>query len=129
MNKMSKMYKMSKITNKDLKFSVKVSFVEVYNEEIKDLFSLKGTQETLNIREEKNTIRVMNLSEIEVKISITTIQLLEQGFKGRIVGGTAMDNQSSRSHAIFTITLEQANCSSQSGRNSDNGCLIKSKFY
>ncbi|RNA21884.1 chromosome-associated kinesin KIF4A, partial [Brachionus plicatilis] len=116
-------------SNKDLKFSVKVSFVEVYNEEIKDLFNLKGTQETLNIIEENKTIRVMNLSEIEVKDSISTIQLLKRGSKGRVVGCTSMNDQSSRSHAIFTIFLEQVNCSSQSGPNSDIGRLIKSKFH
>lgn len=112
--------------NKDAKFSVKVSFVEVYNEEIKDLFNPGCTSsgstsgEPLNIREENNTIRVVNLSEITVTNAITTIQLLEKGSAVRVVGGTAMNDQSSRSHAIFTITLEQ-----ERGENE----LIKSKFH
>lgn len=118
-----------KNSNKDLKFNVKVSFVEVYNEEIKDLFNIKGTQESLNIREENNTIRVMNLSEIEVKNSISTIQLLERGSQGRVVGGTAMNDQSSRSHAIFTITLEQNNNLNSNAPNSENSGVIKSKFH
>ncbi|RNA29302.1 chromosome-associated kinesin KIF4A [Brachionus plicatilis] len=65
----------------------------------------------------------MNLSEIEVKNSVTTIQLLERGSKSRVVGSTAMNDQSSRSHAIFTLTLEQANCSSQKGININLGLL------
>ena len=108
--------------DKDAKFTVKVSFVEVYNEEIKDLFNLKPSinQEPLNIREENNTIKVVNLSEIQVYSAMTTIQLLEKGSSLRVVGGTAMNDQSSRSHAIFTITLEQIR-----GENE----LIKSKFH
>ena len=110
--------------DKEAKFTVKVSFVEVYNEEIKDLFNLKpanGISEPLNIREENNTIRVVGLSEISVTNAMTTIQLLEKGSSLRVVGGTAMNDQSSRSHAIFTITLEQTR-----GKEND---LIKSKFH
>ncbi len=110
--------------NKDAKFWVKVSFVEVYNEEIKDLFGERGpngTCEPLNIREENNTIRVVNLSEIVIKSAIETIRLLEKGSSLRVVGGTAMNDQSSRSHAIFTITLEQSQ--------GDENDLIKSKFH
>jgi kinesin family protein 4/21/27 len=111
--------------DKEAKFAVKVSFVEVYNEEIKDLFNLKpasgSSSEPLNIREENNTIRVVGLSEIGVTNAMTTIQLLEKGSSLRVVGGTAMNDQSSRSHAIFTITLEQTR-----GKEND---LIKSKFH
>ena len=66
------------------KYTVKVSLIEVYNEEIKDLFaasSKSGVQEPLNIREENNTIRVVNLSEIQVNNALNTIQLLEKGYQ------------------------------------------------
>ena len=95
-------------------YFVKVSFVEVYNEEIKDLFCPSGFRKPLNIREENNSIRVVNLSE-----TIVT-DLLEKGSGMRMTGGTAMNEQSSRSHAIFTITLEQIK-----GEND----LVKSKFH
>ena len=65
------------------KYTVKVSLIEVYNEEIKDLFaasSKSSAQEPLNIREENNTIRVVNLSEIQVNNALNTIQLLEKGY-------------------------------------------------
>ena len=54
-----------------------------------------------------NTIRVDNLSEITVNNALSTIKLLEKGSSLRVVGGTAMNDQSSRSHAIFTITLNR----------------------
>jgi kinesin family member 4 len=106
----------------DIKFTVRVSYVEVYKEEIKDLLNTKPSSmnESLNIREENNNIWVVNLSEIIVPDAAVTIQLLERGSSCRVVGGTAMNEQSSRSHAIFTITLEQ-----QHGENE----LIKSKFH
>ena len=48
------------VKNKAAKFVVKVSFAEVYNEEIKDLFNMKplngAASEPLKIREENNTI-------------------------------------------------------------------------
>jgi hypothetical protein len=112
---------------KDLKFTVRVSFVEVrnqpssnylhlninslhnfkiYNEDIKDLLNPKQA-DPLNIREENNSIKVVNLSEITVTSAGMTKELLEKGSSLRVVGGTAMNDQSSRSHAIFTITLEQ----------------------
>jgi len=70
-----------------------------------------------------NTIRVDNLSEITVNNALSTIKLLEKGSSLRVVGGTAMNDQSSRSHAFFTITLKQT----RTGSGSDN--LIKSKFH
>ena len=135
----------------EAKFAVKVSFVELYNEEIKDLFVARpatsssssfpsstfgsgrgangggGAQqsvaygEPLKIREEGNSIRVENLSEIGVTNVQATVELLERGSLLRAVGGTAMNDQSSRSHAVFTITLEQA----RAGHTE----LIKSKFH
>jgi kinesin family protein 4/21/27 len=50
-------------------FCVRVSFVEIYNEDIKDLFAERTpgvTVEPLNIREENNSIRVVNLSEVRI---------------------------------------------------------------
>lgn len=85
----------------------------------KDLFGT-GPQEPLNIREENNSIRVVNLSEAHVEDARSTITLLEKGTAMRMTGGTAMNNESSRSHAIFTITLEQT-------KNETD--LIKSKFH
>ena len=55
-----------------------------------------------------------------------TIRHLKRGSSQRVVGGTAMNDQSSRSHAIFTITLEQReNC----GQADEESTTIKSKFH
>jgi kinesin family protein 4/21/27 len=100
---------------------VTVSFVEIYNEEIKDLLNLKANAEPLNVREENNTIRVVNLLEIDVNDAMETIRWLQKGSSQRVVGGTAMNDSSSRSHAIFTITLEQ--------RADVEAAMTRSKFH
>jgi hypothetical protein len=61
----------------------------------------------MNIREENNSILVVGLSESVVSDAMSTIQLLEKGSLMRMADGTAMNNESSRSHAIFIIILEQ----------------------
>lgn len=126
---------------KGTRYTVKVSLIEVYNEEIKDLFACvnnknvtSGNQEPLNIREENNSIRVTNLSEIAVNNALATIQLLEKGSSMRVVGGTAMNDQSSRSHAIFTISLEQIHTSTEevplpASNGATASSMIKSKFH
>ena len=83
---------------------------------------ISGVSEPLNIREENNSIRVVGLSETEVSDANETIHMLEMGSSNRMTGGTAMNEQSSRSHAIFTISLEQFN------PNKGND-LVKSKFH
>ena len=50
---------------------------------------------------------MVNLTETPVSSAFETRELLDRGTSGRVVGGTAMNDQSSRSHTIFTITLEQ----------------------
>ena len=55
------------------RFCVRVSFVEIYNEDIIDLFAERTpgvTVELLNIREENNSIRVVNLSEVRIILFI-----------------------------------------------------------
>lgn len=75
---------------------------------MKDLLNPKQT-EPLIIREEGNAIKVLNLNEIQVLNAHDAQLLLEKGCSMRVIGNTAMNDQSSRSHAIFTINLEQKN--------------------
>ena len=114
--------------SRDVTFTVKVSFLEVYNEEIKDLLRERPASETqarvkesLDIREKNNVISVRNLSEISVTSALSVLTLLKQVCSLRVARCTAMNEESSRSHAIFTITLEQAKRGEYE--------LIRSKFH
>ena len=85
--------------------NVKVSFLEIYNEQIIDL--LDNTKKNLLLREDlKKGVYVENLSE-ETTIDATEAEeLLRKGSRIRHIGSTAMNIESSRSHSVFTILIE-----------------------
>ncbi|KAM4697005.1 chromosome-associated kinesin KIF4A [Rhinophrynus dorsalis] len=93
----------------DWEFLLKVSYLEIYNEEILDLlFSPRDKANPISIREDpKEGIKICGLTERDVKTALDTVSCLEQGNSSRTVASTAMNSQSSRSHAIFTISIEQ----------------------
>ncbi|KAJ6344737.1 hypothetical protein OIU76_006291 [Salix suchowensis] len=79
-------------------FQLHVSFIEILKEEVRDLLD----PATLNKSDTANghaEVSVCTFKEMAI--------CLEQGSLCRATGSTNMNNQSSRSHAIFTITLEQ----------------------
>ena len=94
--------------NSQKKFLVRASFLEIYNEEIRDLLG-KDKNKQLNLRETKDKgVFVADLTIITVK-SVSEIEnLMELGNQARHVGATAMNDTSSRSHSLFTIYIEQA---------------------
>ncbi|RUS17526.1 hypothetical protein BC937DRAFT_89857 [Endogone sp. FLAS-F59071] len=92
------------------KYSVKVSFVEIYNEELIDLLNSAppGERQAVNIREDsKGNIYWTGVREVHVGSADDVLNYLEQGTANRAVGATDMNEQSSRSHAIFSVTLKQ----------------------
>ncbi|XP_053555032.1 chromosome-associated kinesin KIF4A isoform X2 [Bombina bombina] len=90
-------------------FLLTVSYLEIYNEEILDLlFSARDKSPQISIREDpKEGIKICGLTERDVKTAVDTVYCLEQGNSNRTVASTAMNSQSSRSHAIFTISIDQ----------------------
>ncbi|KAI8844459.1 P-loop containing nucleoside triphosphate hydrolase protein [Chytriomyces cf. hyalinus JEL632] len=97
--------------SKHKKFLVRVSFLEIYNEEIRDLL-VKKSKGGLELKEHPETgVYVKDLSGYVVKSVAEMEQLMTVGNSARSVGATLMNETSSRSHSIFTITIE----SSESG--------------
>lgn len=87
-------------------FKITCSFVELYQEQFYDLFSPnKREDSTVDIREDKNRIVMPGVTEIEVTRAKHVTDELMRGSSGRAVASTAMNETSSRSHAIFTITV------------------------
>ncbi|XP_038603909.1 chromosome-associated kinesin KIF4A [Tachyglossus aculeatus] len=101
----------------DTDFTTKVSYLEIYNEEILDLLCpARDKSSQINIREDpKQGIKIVGLTEKAVGSGPEMVRCLEQGNTGRTVASTAMNSQSSRSHAIFTISIEQRKRSDKSG--------------
>lgn len=89
---------------KGVKYLVTVSFLEIYNEVIKDL--LNPSDKILKIREHPDMgIYVEHLAELVVRDPADVTRLLEQGNKVRQVAATQMNERSSRSHSCFTIKV------------------------
>ncbi|XP_068187205.1 kinesin family member 4 [Antennarius striatus] len=92
----------------DIDFCMSVSYLEIYNEDILDLLCSSKDKTAINIREDpKDGIKIVGLTERQVHCDSEMVGCLELGNSARTVGSTAMNAASSRSHAIFTITLEQ----------------------
>ncbi|XP_053436903.1 chromosome-associated kinesin KIF4A [Nycticebus coucang] len=108
----------------DFEFTLKVSYLEIYNEEILDLLCLSREKAPqINIREDpKEGIKIVGLTEKTVLVALDTVSCLEQGNNCRTVASTAMNSQSSRSHAIFTISIEQR-------KKSDKNSSFRSKLH
>ncbi|NWW44046.1 KIF4 protein, partial [Pedionomus torquatus] len=93
----------------DWEFFLKVSYLEIYNEDILDLLCPSRERSSqISIREDpKEGIKIVGLTERNVTCAQDTVSCLEQGNNSRTVASTAMNSQSSRSHAIFTICIDQ----------------------
>lgn len=83
---------------------VRASFLEIYNEEIRDLLS-KDPKEKCDLKEGQSGVYVKDLSAFVVKSVSEMQQVLEAGLRNRSTGATLMNTESSRSHSIFTITV------------------------
>ncbi|KAI8927790.1 hypothetical protein BC831DRAFT_451090 [Entophlyctis helioformis] len=87
---------------------LRVSFLEIYQEQIRDLLMPNNDQREISIRENKHgTITIAGIHEESVSTPAEMMRCLERGGYERTTGDTQMHSLSSRSHAIFTITLEQ----------------------
>ncbi|KAK0463641.1 kinesin domain-containing protein [Desarmillaria tabescens] len=92
-------------------YSIKGSFIEIYNEDLIDLLSMDDTaggRREVQIREDKDGHIIWGgLREVNVKNSGEVMNLIRKGTSIRRTNETDMNAQSSRSHAIFSLTLTQ----------------------
>jgi centromeric protein E len=96
-------------SNPDRMFLVRASFLEIYNEEVRDLLVSSGkggSNAVLQIREDpRRGVFVQAREEIVTDFdSLLTVML--EGEKSRTFASTAMNERSSRSHTIFRVTIE-----------------------
>lgn len=87
-------------------YLVRASYLEIYQEEIRDLLS-KDQSRRLELRERPDTgVYVKDLSSFVTKSVWEIEHVMNVGNQNRSVGATNMNEHSSRSHAIFVITVE-----------------------
>ncbi|XP_038245610.1 kinesin-like protein KIF13A isoform X2 [Dermochelys coriacea] len=106
--------------NESQTFKVEVSYMEIYNEKVRDLLDPKGSRQSLKVREHKvlgpyvdglSQLAVTNFEDIE--------SLMSEGNKSRTVAATNMNEESSRSHAVFNIVVTQTLYDLQSGNSGE----------
>lgn len=87
-------------------YLVRASYLEIYQEEIRDLLS-KDQTKRLELKERPDTgVYVKDLSSFVTKSVKEIEHVMNVGNQNRSVGATNMNEHSSRSHAIFVITIE-----------------------
>uniref|UniRef100_A0A3Q1EFD8 Kinesin family member 13Bb n=1 Tax=Acanthochromis polyacanthus TaxID=80966 RepID=A0A3Q1EFD8_9TELE len=97
-------------------FTVEVSYMEIYNEKVRDLLDPKGSRQALRVREHKVLgPYVDGLSRLAVASYKDIESLMSEGNKSRTVAATNMNEESSRSHAVFNIILTHTLMDLQSG--------------
>uniref|UniRef100_A0A671LF47 Kinesin-like protein n=1 Tax=Sinocyclocheilus anshuiensis TaxID=1608454 RepID=A0A671LF47_9TELE len=112
--------RVSRDQNQTHSFKVEVSYMEIYNEKVRDLLDPKGSRQSLKVREHKvlgpyvdglSQLAVMNFEDIE--------SLMSEGNKSRTVAATNMNEESSRSHAVFSVIVTQTLYDLQSGNSGE----------
>ena len=93
--------------DKNLTYTVEVSYLEIYNERVRDLLN-PATKGNLKVREHPSTgPYVEDLAKLAVRSFQEIEHLMDEGNKARTVAATSMNETSSRSHAVFTLTVTQ----------------------
>ena len=87
-------------------YQVSMSYLEIYNELIRDL--LTPSSSFLELREDaKGTIQVAGLSEVVVKTPEEVMEMLHKGNRARTQEPTRANKTSSRSHAVLQVNIKQ----------------------
>eukprot|EP00040_Diaphanoeca_grandis_P003752 m.25773 g.25773 ORF g.25773 m.25773 type:complete len:967 (+) comp15168_c0_seq1:182-3082(+) len=120
--------RIEKNDDKNIKYRVECSYMEIYNERVRDLLAMSETKVNLKVREHKvlgpyveglRSFAVQDFNAIEA--------LIGEGLKSRVTASTAMNDESSRSHAVFNITLTESafdEMTSNTGEKTSRICLV-----
>ena len=106
----------------DAEWTVRVSYVEIYNEEVKDLLHPRTPAKSITIREDRaGDIFVLGVREAEASSREELLRCFEAGSASRTTRATLMNEMSSRSHSLFTIMIER--------RPDPTSDIVTSKFH
>ena len=87
--------------------AIKISFLEIIRDQVYDLLSPSNAKVPLQVREVNGAgvFRVIQLTETKVSSAKEAVDLLARGGRLRTTESTALNTNSSRSHAVFSISL------------------------
>ncbi|PHJ18351.1 kinesin heavy chain [Cystoisospora suis] len=90
----------------DVVFSLRASLMEIYNETVRDL--LTPSRDNLNIRESAHASTIItDATEVPISSMKEALGVVQAGFANRALGTTLSNEKSSRSHAIFQLTVRR----------------------
>ncbi|TPX35776.1 hypothetical protein SmJEL517_g01872 [Synchytrium microbalum] len=88
-----------------IKYTVRASYLEIYNEQVQDLLNRRGTG--LNVRwDQERGFFVENLFVVECEVLDDCLAVLEEGLRNRTTAAHAMNEHSSRSHSVMTVYVD-----------------------
>lgn len=94
-----------------ISYNVRVSYFEVYNEHVRDLLvPVPAGKEPYNLKVRESPVEgpyVKDLTEVPVRNINEILRYMRNGDNNRTTASTKMNDQSSRSHSVFTIMLKQ----------------------
>ncbi|XP_046385225.1 kinesin-like protein Klp61F [Ischnura elegans] len=96
------------LRQEDVEFTLRVSFLELYNEELIDLLAPPTDNTRLRIFEDsakKGSVIIQGLQEVTVHSKDDVYQILMRGSERRQTAATLMNATSSRSHTVFSVTV------------------------
>lgn len=109
-------------SDEHMEFAVKTAYLEIYLEKIRDLLNPK--KKNLKIREDKmNGVYIDEITEEYVSEYSEVVAMMKAGNRNRETSATLMNEDSSRSHSIFMITLSQTNLRDYSSK-TGKLCLV-----
>ncbi|KAI7889463.1 kinesin motor domain-containing protein, partial [Mucor mucedo] len=86
-------------------YMLRVSYMEIYNEKIKDLLNSENKSPEI-IEDKKKGVNVRNLKEVTVKTAQEVMNYIKDGEGNRHISATDYNEHSSRSHTIFQLVIE-----------------------
>ena len=118
-------------SSQGLTFAVRASFCELYNDDLRDLLDAEHPDKDIRRRDDVDgSVVVSGLKEVPVTGVAGMAACLAEGFRHRATSGTKMNAQSSRSHAIFSLVVEQTSSVSVDATDAAADAVMKvSKFH
>lgn len=107
---------------------VSISYLEIYNEALYDLLDITTQPHELSIHEDRRgRVAVHGLCSCGVDTEADALRSLFEGETNRVIGEHQLNRESSRSHSIFTITLEMRDVAVAAAAGGEEGAVVVSK--